>query len=266
MGPIQSIDTCFLKFATFNGRASRSEYWWFFLFTTMVLLGVETLRVIFLPDDDHLDDVDFFVTYIFDLLYCFIWIPPTVAVSARRLHDLKTPGWPATIVPIHLLLYIAFIFKGTKGDNRYGSDPLVGDGSPPPHAPMDAGPSIIQTFRDSFLWQGRTNRLRYLYWLGFKVVFYYTFLPAFYLEYFINEESFVETMMDDALYSLPFIAFYILTLAPSIAITIRRLHDMDIPGYWSCFFYVPVLGLLGIILLALQDGTKGANRFGDAAC
>ena len=39
----EAIQTCFIKYANFNGRASRSEYWWFFLFVVLVNLAAGTL-------------------------------------------------------------------------------------------------------------------------------------------------------------------------------------------------------------------------------
>ena len=37
---LKSVETCFFKYADFNGRASRSEYWWFYLFTILVWISL----------------------------------------------------------------------------------------------------------------------------------------------------------------------------------------------------------------------------------
>lgn len=73
----KSIETCMTKYATFEGRASRSEYWWFILFTFLVGAA---FRVIL-----HHGIVSGLVHLIFVL--------PTLAASARRLHDTNRSGW-----------------------------------------------------------------------------------------------------------------------------------------------------------------------------
>ena len=45
----QSIQTCLNKYADFKGKASRSEYWWFFLFTAIVGVITGTLDVVIFP-------------------------------------------------------------------------------------------------------------------------------------------------------------------------------------------------------------------------
>ena len=64
----ESIKICFNKFADFTGRARRSEYWWFYLFNTLVS----------------------WLTCGFGGLVCFI---PMMAVTVRRLHDTNRSGW-----------------------------------------------------------------------------------------------------------------------------------------------------------------------------
>jgi uncharacterized membrane protein YhaH (DUF805 family) len=56
----------------------------------------------------------------------------------------------------------------------------------------------------------------------------------------------------------------LLTLAlllPSIAVTIRRLHDTGRSGWWILIFLIPVIGLVGFYFM-VKDGDPGDNRFG----
>lgn len=53
-------------------------------------------------------------------------------------------------------------------------------------------------------------------------------------------------------------------LIPSIAVGIRRLHDLDKSGWWLLIGLVPIVGLILIYWFA-QPGTPGANRFGPPA-
>jgi len=54
-------------------------------------------------------------------------------------------------------------------------------------------------------------------------------------------------------------------LVPNVAVTVRRLHDVDKPGWWWLFGLIPVLGTLFLINWAVQPGTAGPNQYGEAA-
>ena len=76
-----SIKTCFQKFADFNGRASRSEFWYFYLFAILVYF-ISIFLAIQMPF--------FFAVAIIFGLVLFV---PALAVTARRLHDTGRSGW-----------------------------------------------------------------------------------------------------------------------------------------------------------------------------
>jgi uncharacterized membrane protein YhaH (DUF805 family) len=72
----QSIRTCFQKYATFEGAATRAEYWWFALFIVIVdfLLILTTVRIL-------------------SLLWLLAIILPSLAVTGRRHHDAGRSAW-----------------------------------------------------------------------------------------------------------------------------------------------------------------------------
>ena len=51
-------------------------------------------------------------------------------------------------------------------------------------------------------------------------------------------------------------------LVPSIAVSIRRLHDTDRSGWWLLLGLVPIVGAVIVLVFMMLDGTRGANRFG----
>ena len=109
----QSISTCFSKYADFNGRAVRSEYWWFYLFTSLLSWGATIV------------DGSGVVGGLLSLAFLL----PSLAAGARRLHDTGRSGWWLLIVLtcigiIPLIVWLAT--EGTPGDNVYGSDPRAG--------------------------------------------------------------------------------------------------------------------------------------------
>lgn len=86
----KSFRTCvFDKYADFKGRASRSEYWWFWLICTLCILGLPLL-------DFLLYDIYGITLYSVMFLWAVLTIGllcPFVAVSIRRLHDSGLSGW-----------------------------------------------------------------------------------------------------------------------------------------------------------------------------
>ena len=111
----ESISSVLGKYATFSGRATRSEYWWFALFSiivTMIAGGISQA----LLNSDALGG-----------LVSLALLLPSLAVSARRLHDIDKAGWWMLIgiVPIlgWILLIIWYCTKGSVGENRFGFPP-----------------------------------------------------------------------------------------------------------------------------------------------
>lgn len=57
--------------------------------------------------------------------------------------------------------------------------------------------------------------------------------------------------------------FSLAMFIPSLAVSIRRLHDTDRTGWWALLYFVPLLGFLVLLVFFLQDGTRGTNRYGE---
>ena len=132
------------KYCSFKGRASRSEFWWFCLFT-LILNMIVALVGLLLP---ALGSIVSAVQALWLLL-------PTVGVTTRRLHDRNLSGWwqvlpLAAVLPAiagavlgadgllvlagsaaalaSLGLLVVYVLKGTTGPNRFGPDPLDDSG------------------------------------------------------------------------------------------------------------------------------------------
>ncbi len=95
------------NYATFGGRARRSEYWYFFLFNFIIyiIIGVFA-KTIELPA--------------LSSLYSLAVLLPGIAVGCRRLHDAGKSGW-FLLIPIYNLILLCT--GGVEGDNQYGADP-----------------------------------------------------------------------------------------------------------------------------------------------
>jgi uncharacterized membrane protein YhaH (DUF805 family) len=110
-----SVSTCFSKYANFDDRAPRSEYWWFYLFGVLLQWISSFIAFGGFGLSDVLSGVAF-------LAIAF----PTMAVGARRLHDIDKSGWNQlwafTIIGM-IPLIIWFCTEGTKEANKFG-DPI----------------------------------------------------------------------------------------------------------------------------------------------
>lgn len=115
-----AVRTALGKYATFSGRAQRSEFWWFYLFNVIgsVIVNVIDTAVIGIPA--------------LSIVWMLGMLIPGIAVSVRRMHDLDKSGWWIFIVLIPIvgiILYIYwFVQRGTVGPNRFGDDPLAAGG------------------------------------------------------------------------------------------------------------------------------------------
>ncbi|MEI9933246.1 MAG: DUF805 domain-containing protein [Rhizomicrobium sp.] len=124
-----AVSACFRKYVDFEGRAPRSEFWFFRLFVALSLLGVFLLMALvagITPDNEGgIQGVLFGVLFLALILGTFL---PDLAVTVRRLHDRDYSGWWILIafVPFGgLVLLIWFCTRGTEGENRFGPDPLA---------------------------------------------------------------------------------------------------------------------------------------------
>ena len=82
----QAIASCMGKYATFSGRASRGEFWWFYLFTVLLSWGASIVGSLTFPDD-------VIAAEILPNIVALALLLPTLAVGCRRLHDIGKSGW-----------------------------------------------------------------------------------------------------------------------------------------------------------------------------
>ena len=112
-----AVKTCLGKYATFQGRAARSEYWFFtlFMFITSMIASV-------------IAGASLGVLSVLPMVLLIGLFVPSIAVSVRRLHDLDKSGWWILIILIPLIGGLVLLWwsckRGTEGQNMFGSDPL----------------------------------------------------------------------------------------------------------------------------------------------
>ncbi|GDX87670.1 DUF805 domain-containing protein [Gemmatimonadota bacterium] len=112
----EAIAACLAKYATFGGRARRSEYWYFVLATSVVSWVAFALGAGMALFGEGTGLVLYYIVLLGLTL-------PTTAASVRRLHDTNRSGWWLFIYLTGIgaiPLFIWLCMKGTPGDNNYG--------------------------------------------------------------------------------------------------------------------------------------------------
>lgn len=133
-----AVKMFFTRYVDFEGRSTRAEYWWFFLFYWLVIIGLFIPIIILAGISDGFENDAAVVPAIFAVLlgvilflFIVICIIPSIALAVRRFHDLNQTGWLYLVffivglfIPFAGLIQIIwFIFPGTVGPNQYGEDP-----------------------------------------------------------------------------------------------------------------------------------------------
>jgi uncharacterized membrane protein YhaH (DUF805 family) len=109
------------KYTLFEGRATRGEFWKFVLvsFVIMIVLGI--------------------VSDALQALYNLAVLIPSLAVGARRLHDIGKSGWWQLIgiIPVlgWIIIIVLFALEGEQKDNMYGANPRGGSAPAPTATP-----------------------------------------------------------------------------------------------------------------------------------
>ena len=109
---VESVEHVFSNYFNAEGRASRSEYWWWYLFTILASIAVSLLGMIL----DRFTGIEFLSTILTWGLSILILIP-NICVQIRRYHDINRSGW-WIFCPIVNMVFL--FFAGDEGENDYG--------------------------------------------------------------------------------------------------------------------------------------------------
>lgn len=129
MGFGDAVKTAFQKYVNFSGRARRSEFWYFVLFTVIVQAVVGILEGAFGWGNviDYGNGVEVTTSGPLGSLVSLALLLPSLAISWRRLHDTDRSGgfYFLFLIPIvgWIILIVFFATEGTRGPNRFGPDP-----------------------------------------------------------------------------------------------------------------------------------------------
>lgn len=121
----EAIQRAFNNYSNFTGRASRSEYWWFYLFGVLVSWGCSLIGVITFGSDSAFNGL-------FSCLWALAILLPSLGLGVRRLHDTGRSGWNlcwAFLPIIGTIILIVYLCQDSQMfDNQYGPVPNMTDG------------------------------------------------------------------------------------------------------------------------------------------
>ena len=128
MSFVDAIRSGFTQYVGFAGRARRSEFWYFYLFTILASIVASILQRALTNSQNGI------ITAIVGLAL----VLPSLAVAVRRLHDTSRSGWWLFIVIIPVvgaIILIVWWVQDSQGDNQYGPSPKAVDSAAAPAAP-----------------------------------------------------------------------------------------------------------------------------------
>ncbi|MBI2630861.1 DUF805 domain-containing protein [Candidatus Nomurabacteria bacterium] len=124
----------FKKYAEFNGRARRREFWMFLLFSFIISIALSIIDSILGTEVGRGNGI-------LSSLYSLAIIVPSIAVTVRRLHDTNRSGWWwfLWLIPIvgWIILIVWLATDSMAGDNQYGPN-----SKGTPMAPTSSTPSV----------------------------------------------------------------------------------------------------------------------------
>ena len=114
----EAISSGFRNYVGFSGRASRSAFWYWVLFSVLVSIALSIIDLGLLSGN----------TTVLSSIWSLATFLPSLAVGVRRLHDTDRSGWwwLISFIPLVgiIVLIVFWCLEGTPGSNRFGADPL----------------------------------------------------------------------------------------------------------------------------------------------
>lgn len=105
---------------------------------------------------------------------------------------------------------------------------------------------------DYFNFQGRARRKEYWMFTLFSSIIYTIFFIIF-----------AKIMSSPDGYIITVVIYTLAVFFPTLAVTVRRLHDINRSGWWYLLNFIPVIGVLIIFIFLLLDSTPGDNNYGE---
>lgn len=132
----ETIGLFYRNYVNFEGRASRSEFWWPFLMQIIVYVALFVALAYVLGSNSNVETAEFTPAVMGLLMAIFLFglvnFLPNISLQVRRFHDLDQTGWLVLVFTIANAVIgltwfaqmIWYMVRGTYGPNKYGPDPV----------------------------------------------------------------------------------------------------------------------------------------------
>lgn len=125
----EAVGSCFVKYCDGRGRASRSEYWFWYLFTIVTFQFPAGILIV-LAEEMGDEALPFMIPLV---VWGLVLLLPSISVLSRRLHDTnRSRAWllllllvfvPIVKFSVGIYTIVMGAVPGTPGDNKYGPNP-----------------------------------------------------------------------------------------------------------------------------------------------
>lgn len=113
--------------------------------------------------------------------------------------------------------------------------------------------SISSGFSNYVNFSGRSGRSEYWYWILFYFIGYVVLAII---------GGIIGAMISETVGGIIPLLFGLAVFLPSLAVAIRRFHDIDKSGWWVLISLIPIVGFLIVLYFMVQPSDEGENRFG----
>ena len=111
----------------------------------------------------------------------------------------------------------------------------------------------LEALKKYAVFSGRSRRMEYWYFVLFNLIAY---IVLSLIDALLGTYNIVQGVgLLSGIYSLA-------VLIPTLAVMVRRLHDIDRTGWWILINLIPLIGTIVLLVFALTPGTPGSNRYG----
>lgn len=124
MGFLRAVVSAYANIVNFSGRATRAEYWYYYLFVTLLSFSVVGVILFAMPPEALVTLETEMTRPVYVLGSFVVFTLPGWSLLIRRLHDIDRSGfwWLIAFVPLvgALVLLVFCVLPGTHGQNRFG--------------------------------------------------------------------------------------------------------------------------------------------------
>ena len=111
----------------------------------------------------------------------------------------------------------------------------------------------LKVLKDYAVFSGRARRKEYWMFVLFSMIFY---IVAVILDNVLG------TAIEDVRFGLFYILYYLAVLIPTLAVIVRRLHDVGKSGWMILISFIPLIGSIWLLVLLVTDSNPGENQYG----